>query len=45
MAAPHVAGAIARGWDDEREPGPARDPDGDAEGIVILSGNTACRGE
>jgi len=45
MAAPHVAGAIARGWDGEREPGPARDPDGDAEGIVILSGNTACRGE
>jgi subtilisin len=45
MAAPHVAGAIARGWNGDREPGPARDPDGDAEGIVLLSGNTACRGE
>ena len=44
MAAPHVAGAMARGWDGAREPGPARDPDGDAEGIVVLSGNTACRG-
>jgi subtilisin len=44
MAAPHVAGAIARGWNGDREPGPARDSDGDAEGIVLLSGNTACRG-
>ena len=42
MAAPHVAGAIARGWNGRVEPGPAGDPDGSAEGIVNLSGNTAC---
>ncbi len=42
MAAPHVAGAIALGWDGLREPGPAGDPDGIAEGILSLSGNTAC---
>jgi subtilisin family serine protease len=42
MAAPHVAGAIARGWDGAEEPGPTGDPDGIAEGILNLSGNTAC---
>jgi subtilisin family serine protease len=42
MAAPHVAGAIARGWDGTREPGPDNDPDADPEGIVNLSANTAC---
>jgi subtilisin family serine protease len=42
MAAPHVAAAIALGWNGQREPGPAGDPDGIAEGIVQLSGNTAC---
>jgi subtilisin family serine protease len=45
MAAPHVAGAIARGWDPdtgEKEPGPDHDNDGVAEGIVRLSDNVAC---
>ena len=45
MAAPHVAGAIARGWDGREEPGPRMlDPDGFEEGIVNLSRNTACGG-
>jgi subtilisin family serine protease len=44
MAAPHVAGAIARGWDlgDVKEPGPDRDTDGIAEGILHFSDHTAC---
>jgi subtilisin family serine protease len=43
MAAPHVAGALARGWDGTEEAGPDRDTDGFAEGILHLSDNTACQ--
>ena len=42
MAAPHVAGALALGWNWREDPGPAGDPDGVAEGILRLGGNTAC---
>ncbi len=43
MAAPHVAAAIALGWDGQKDPGPIPgDSDGFDEGIIRLSANTAC---
>ncbi len=44
MAAPHVTGAIALGWNGLKDPSHIpNDPDGIDEGVLLLSNHTACR--